>query len=233
MANLAIPQITDDRYAWALEEHYIILCDEMSGMARADLEKVKYVLTAQTITSRPLHTTTYDKIPNNCTFIGTSNKQLHEVIKDETGLGRFYPMQTLPVTDWEVINGIDYQNIWRSVDEKKTDGYLKDVIQEIRAIQDQHTLKGCVEQFVEHFSLLGPSMKTEVPGFELYGIFKSFCSENGLKEIESGVFGKKLKALGVSSRRETIKNKKYTVYFVSDGVELPNALIQTSIPTKK
>lgn len=233
VANLSIPQITDDRYAWALEEQYIVLCDEMSGMVRADLEKVKYVLTAQTITSRPLHTTNYDKIPNNCTFLGTSNKQLHEIIRDETGLGRFFPIQTIPIIDWEVINKINYTAIWQSVDENKSEGYLKDVMTELRSIQEQHTPKGAVEQFIEHYALLGDLNKQVVRSSELYKLFQSFCEENGMKEIDSSSFGKKLKANGVRSERISPQNeKKCTVYYISDDVVLPSFINQVATNKK-
>lgn len=220
VSYLSVPQITDDRYMWALEENYIAVCDEMSGMVKADIEKFKYIVTANVMTGRPLYSNSVDKIPNNSTFIGTSNKPLNEIIKDETGLGRFYPITTKSEINWELINQINYLEIWQSIDESKEKGYLQLIKDQIRSVQEDNRNRHSVELFCEQFELVDSSMNKPILKSDLYDIYKQFCISNGHYQIDSNNFAKKLKSLGIEGKR--INRKTDSIYLIN-----ANSLVQT------
>ena len=69
-----------------------------------------------------MRTNALEKAPQNLTFIGCSNSlSVAELIRDTTGTRRFAGLHTKHDMDWQVVNSIDWQAVWQSVDEKAED----------------------------------------------------------------------------------------------------------------
>jgi hypothetical protein len=98
--------------------------DELAGLAKAEIEKVKSVLTAPVLTYRPMRSNTFVDVPNNMMMIGTSNLSLGEIVRDHTGMRRFYEMPgNVDKAHWRAINALDYAALWAgAVDERADDG---------------------------------------------------------------------------------------------------------------
>jgi hypothetical protein len=117
--KLEILALTDDRTRPMLARKYVFILDEMAGAGRADMNELKSLVTAAHVSFRPMRTNTWSTIPNNASFIGTSNDPLREIVRDATGSRRFYELKAQQRIDWAEINGIDYNLIWRAVDERE------------------------------------------------------------------------------------------------------------------
>jgi hypothetical protein len=116
---VGVELLTDDRSAPALSDLAIGCWDELSGIGRADVARLKTIITASEVAYRPMRTNTRSSLPQRTTFIATSNLSLGELVRDSTGCRRFYEIAapTDRPCDWETINRIDYDLLWRSVSE--------------------------------------------------------------------------------------------------------------------
>lgn len=95
---------------------YILFLDEMGYASKSDIDDIKKAITAKTLTRRPLYTNTKVQVAQNATFIGCSNKELEQLIKDPTGIRRFIGLRFLNNPCWDTMNSIDWADLWRSVD---------------------------------------------------------------------------------------------------------------------
>jgi hypothetical protein len=153
MEEVAIPsdfkQITDDRNI-DLWRNYVVVMDEMSYATRADMENTKFVITAASLSRRPMRTNSLINIRQNATFIGCSNKILAQLIQDETGLRRFVELHFVEV-DWEILSRIDPYLLWRSVDETAEDPSLA-IMEQIREQQEENRMQSPVEVWLEELA---------------------------------------------------------------------------------
>lgn len=109
--------ITDERNAKSLSNSLVVFFDEMARIAKADEESLKRVISADVLNYRPMHTNLTAQAIQRNTFIGTSNKSMIDLVKDTTGNRRFYEIPAGNINR-EVVNRIDYQMLWRQVDEQ-------------------------------------------------------------------------------------------------------------------
>jgi predicted P-loop ATPase len=65
-------------------------------------------------------------VVNRATFIGTTNKDISRLIFDDTGMRRFYQIDCLAKIDWAVTEEVNYQRLWKSVDETQESPLLDD-----------------------------------------------------------------------------------------------------------
>lgn len=122
----SLTQVTDERASKGLAEKLIILCDEMSQAKKADIEALKRWISSSSIDYRPMNTNRSEKVHNYSTMLGAANKDVVDMIKDESGMRRFYQINCTNTTyspkwgrkilDWEAINNYDYEALWLSVD---------------------------------------------------------------------------------------------------------------------
>ena len=119
VAELAIPirasTLTDDRNVPALSRSLIGVWDEMEGATKANLEALKFTITANYITYRPMGTNDMVRIQRRMTLLASSNYGLESLIRDPTGNRRSHELKAAPRCDWDVINGLDYDAMWRCV----------------------------------------------------------------------------------------------------------------------
>lgn len=113
----SIDFVTDEKNYKALGDYFVCFFDEMSGMDKADESALKQIITADQLAYRVFYTQASSETPQNCTFIGSSNRSVIELIKDTTGARRFFELRAQDRFDYEVINSIDYSAIWTSIDE--------------------------------------------------------------------------------------------------------------------
>lgn len=109
-------QITDDRNI-SLWRSFVIFLDEMGWARKSDMDTVKNILTAVTMTRRVMTTNITQEVAQNATFIGTANAlALAELIRDTTGLRRFVGLMMKVKPDRDCINAVNWQEVWQSVD---------------------------------------------------------------------------------------------------------------------
>ena len=184
--------LTDDRNSKFFESNYIMFFDEMKGATKADIEEIKERITAENIKFRLLFSHNMLRINNNCTFIGTSNKPVSLLIRDETGMRRFYEVEVLKECNWDEINKIDYLAIWKDIDESLDKPAIAVCKKEIKEQQESNRDKNSVEQWIEEKNLTVGDKKSEVNN--VYADYCHFCRLNGLYSDSKRVFGIKLKS---------------------------------------
>lgn len=113
--------------------------------------------------------------PQNSTFIGCSNDPVRDRIKDPTSSRRFWQITCADKVDWEVINTIDYAELWSSVDEGAPSPILES-LEEIRRVQEAEIrAKDIVEQWMDELCEVVTFDESSVTTSELYNSFRDFC----------------------------------------------------------
>lgn len=153
------PEAMDNRNFQALADNLICVFDEMSGVeSRVEMEGFKRLISADDLSYRPLHTNTLCQVKQNCTFIGTSNKSISQIINDPTGIRRFYQINCLAPTDmsknWDIINNLDAKKIWKSIDESLDKGYGLEHREALATHQESLINLGEVPTFIKENNLL-------------------------------------------------------------------------------
>jgi hypothetical protein len=124
----------------------ILFIDEMGHFTKADVDKVKNVITTTELSIRSMRQNHSAVIRNAATLIGCSNKSLGQLIRDETGGRRFAELEWSNTPDWDASNGLDWQMLWQSVDESGPDPLIAagmaDVLREQQeANRNQHPVE--------------------------------------------------------------------------------------------
>lgn len=159
----------------AFSRNFIVFFDELNGSDEANVNAVKQIITAPVIEWRAMRSERVMSAPQNTTFIGCSNEQVRDRIKDSTSSRRFWQIECADRVDWEAINGIDYLNLWRSIDENAP-APLVDRLSEIRKVQEAEIrVKDIVEQWVEETCEVVSFDESSLTTSELYESFKEFC----------------------------------------------------------
>lgn len=149
-ASTDFGQVTDDRNI-DLWDNFVLLLDEMGYASKADIESVKHVITSPTLLRRIMRTNNAVSIKQNATFIGASNKELEQLIRDETGVRRFVGIRFKNKPDWSVMNKINFIQLWQSVDERGADPIVPHV-EIMRKLQESsRAMKPC-EEWVRNLS---------------------------------------------------------------------------------
>lgn len=173
-ASTDFSQVTDDRNI-DLWDNYVLVLDEMGYASKADIESVKHVITSPTLLRRIMRTNNTVTIRQNSTFIGASNKELKQLIKDETGVRRFIGLDFKTNPDWKRMNSVDMISLWQSVDERGPDPMISQM-DVIRAHQNQmRTLSTC-ETWIRE---LGPSFRKDEyeQASYWYSLYKEYTME--------------------------------------------------------
>lgn len=140
-------QITDPRNI-ELWDAFVIVLDEMGYASKADVDDVKSLITSEHLTRRPMRTNSTMTIRQRATFIGASNRELSELIRDDTGLRRFADIPTIQRCDWATIDQADMEMLWRSVDENGPNPIIP-FLEGLSKRQEEHRNKTNVEMFIE------------------------------------------------------------------------------------
>lgn len=175
MSELSAPtdfkQLTDDRNI-SLFKNLILVMDEMGHADKSDIESVKSIMTAPTLSRRPMRQNNNVNIRQDATLIGASNKEIEQLIRDETGIRRFFGIRFKVNPDWDSVKDIDWYMIWQSVDEDAADPTL-DVMDEIKEIQEASRCKTPCESWVKTLKEKDNGEKTGSNWFSQYKIWES------------------------------------------------------------
>jgi hypothetical protein len=122
-ASTDFRQITDDRNI-NLWNNFVLVLDEMGYASKADVESVKNVISAPLLLRRVMKTNSTINVRQQSTFIGASNREIDQLIRDETGNRRFIGLRFSKTPNWKVMNQLDFRDLWQSVDETASDPLL-------------------------------------------------------------------------------------------------------------
>lgn len=128
----------------------VLFFDELGGVTKAEVEKVKAVMTERVRNmDRKNREMTVRTIVS--TFIGCTNRDLRMVMRDETGNRRFLQIAMKPkgTIDLRDIEGIDMLKVWRSVDEDAAAPYSTGAMTSVVTAQEGQRHKDAVAQFVD------------------------------------------------------------------------------------
>ena len=177
--SMPLHMLTDPRNYQAMSFNLVYFADELQSIERTDINALKNQITADFNNFRPLYTNLNVKVPQNCSFIGCSNRNINEMIFDSSGMRRFYELEVPNKTDFEKINSINYEALWDGIDET-TDAPLITVLEDLKRAQLKLVNPTDVELFIEEFDLKTPGSR-EITLEQLYVIYSNWASQNGLK----------------------------------------------------
>lgn len=105
-----------DGKMYGLSTTPVMFFDELAGVTKAEVERIKDIMLADRRELRRLYENPATRTLIT-TFIGCSNRDVSVMIKDETGNRRFLQIETPHRLDLAVIRRFDALAMWRSVDE--------------------------------------------------------------------------------------------------------------------
>lgn len=179
-------QITDDRNI-DLWSHYVLFLDEMAKATKADIDTVKHVVTADTLTLRPMRTNNTVHVPQRGTLIGCANEtSLADLIRDPTGMRRFAGI-TMARLDADVVNKVNWMDVWRSVDHIAPDPMLP-YVTTLQAEQEASRNRTTFEEWLDHIAHSAFARTGEkFTAAQAYILFKEHEAHNnpGLKALTS------------------------------------------------
>lgn len=224
--ELQVPQVVDERSFTLFTNYLVGFFDEMAGADKVEISTFKRNVTSSSLTYRPMRTNAQMKIKNLCSFIGASNNQIYEIVKDTTGLRRFFPIKALNLLDHKAINAIDYTELWQGIDEFKERGYFELVKDTVAQKQDEMSMKDEVALFLEDHDIVPTSTTTQsVSGKQLYNEYIIYTKNAGIRfPVSAQTFYKKLRDSGIEAAKRPDSNKVLTWFFAIN----PNAAINTN-----
>lgn len=214
--NIKMSQLVDERYFFSLSENYCVFFDEMSGASRTDVDALKNQITTDFNDVRKLGTNSISKVAQSCSFIGATNRPLNEQILDSTGMRRFYEIRVIDKLDWDLLESIDFNKLWKGVDENKVDGYIVPFLGEIGLEQQKHVLEEELDVFIREFKIDFNQKETiDIKADDLYQIYTHWAQAAGFKPMNKVWFGKKFINKGAKKAVKNINGKTYNVYVIN------------------
>ena len=112
-----LQELTDGRNIDLFRDNYIASVDEMAKAGRACQSALKQVITAETLTVRPMRTNASVEVKQNLTLIGCCNEEsLGDLLADKTGLRRFGAIRMRDRSDWRAVDAFNFARLWRAID---------------------------------------------------------------------------------------------------------------------
>ena len=174
-------QMTDDRNI-DIWENYILVTDEMGWASKANIDSVKQLITAESLSRRYMRTNSATPVVQNATFIGASNRELDQLIRDETGARRFIGIR-MKSHDWHNLKDIQMHILWNSVNEEE-DSPIMGYMDEVKCYQERVRSETSVERWVNiAYSDFNDIRNKSVKADFLFAKYKSWSSESFQKKI--------------------------------------------------
>lgn len=172
---------TDKNYQ-LFHNNFALLCEEMSGANKTEIETLKHIITALFIQARIFHSQDRVQVPNNATLIGTSNKRIWETIKDPTTMRRFIDLPVESI-DFNSFHTIDTSALWQGVkydlNKQEKDTLFAEYKELVQPLQEESRHRDDLEDWIEQYSL---KHGTYFANYKyLYKKFESFLSYSGKK----------------------------------------------------
>jgi hypothetical protein len=179
--GLSFDKLGDDRYFKQLADHLLVFFDEMPKVEKASVESIKQIISESTLTGRVLYSNGHKSYPQNCTFLGTSNLSPAQLIHDPTGMRRFHYIKCADKVDRDVVNNINYCELWGEVNEYRDYAYTTEVMDKLTEVQEELRIKDSVEMFIsEGFIIDNGSNEVRFRAREAYEVYKDYCKEAGI-----------------------------------------------------
>lgn len=215
----SVSQLSDERYLKVLSQNYVLFADELTHADKTDVNALKNIITANVLTPRKLGTNSAFKVKQNCSFIGATNKPINELIFDATGMRRFYQINCLEKMDWEVINEIDYFELFKGINEARDEGYLTgEVLLEVRNVQNDLINKDDIESFIEDKNL-EPADSSDgkfIANRDLYESYLRWAACTGLHfKMNLREFLKRLRNRGFKPGSKKTENETSRGFWIS------------------
>lgn len=205
VSNTTLEQFTDQR-SWAtLSRTYIKVVDEMAKAERTDMATLKMALSAEGVLEyRPMRSNDLEQVIQNNTFIGTSNEEISGLIRDYTGVRRFFqiigcmkPVHELDPKDkerhWQMLKTADMLAIWRSVDEELSilpefrEHQLAIAEIQVEELQSRSSFDEFWDMPGYGFEWANKETGKKFTGREVYDAYAVFCEHHGLDDTYSAL----------------------------------------------
>lgn len=215
--SASLSEITDDRWKLFLRDGFVVFCDELQYAERTSVDALKNIVSADTFETRKLGGNIYVNVTQNCTFVGATNRSVSEMIRDNTGMRRFFEIESLYKMDWETMNNLDALKIWQGIDETREKTYISAYKSEIHARQELLILPDSEEEFLSQFQFMDgsrESMTEFISNGDLYAVYCQYVKRNGERQKASNIFHKRIKNCGlkdVADRQGHNGDKGYRV----------------------
>jgi hypothetical protein len=177
-----------DRRSVDIFRYPVVNVDDVEQIDPAQVPVLKSLLTAQHIRRRRLGTSTSVGIRQQATPIGTANKPIQALIKDDTGHRRFanLPFRNGSVAQggdpevWQIVSSSDYELLWRSVDAFAPSPILKHLDDLVRH-QGRSASKDPVLQWLQSLDLNSePVLRiTKRPGVQAQALHSLYLAQTG------------------------------------------------------
>ncbi len=226
VTSVNVETLTDGRRTPELETFFVGIWDEMEGADRGDVEALKNTISCTTRSYRPMGTNLTALAVRSMSFIGTSNKSISTMIRDTTGARRFFEIESLPLTDREALNGIDYSMLWTAVSEKDPCPILG-FLDELRAAQASLRYQDTVSMWLENEPwrrlVWEPrnSPSTTVPDYspgighpyeDMRARYACWCYANSEQVMGGQTFKQRLTQEGFIKHRPSVSGKRPWLY---------------------
>ena len=195
--KVSFGEITDNRNI-DMWRSYALFTDEMEKAQKSDVEAIKGVITADTLDRRVLGTSNMVQIKQCGTFIGAANSSVGANIKDSTGLRRFAPLPTLGRpgrserhVDWDIINSIDFEALWQSIQITDPDPMTAHEA-ELDRLQEEEREKDSVELWWDSLEpsshrLWRDGAECGIRAEELFALFREYEDDNVRSSVKTSL----------------------------------------------
>jgi hypothetical protein len=170
---------TDPRIKPSLEHNIVGVFDELSGAKDAAKDQLRTLITQREDDYRPLYGNVMLKMRNRCSFIGSSNPHLVDLLGDAHGMRRFFEL-ICDALNQDLINQIDFVALWRGVDETRSTAWTRDILTEVAAEQESLMPHDVFQEFCSEY-VLRPGEGVIVTTKEVYQYWRDFCDARGEK----------------------------------------------------
>ena len=198
-------ELIDAKNISTLQDNFIVICDEMSGMNKVEIDNLKNIVTAQSKTVRRLYERDVETVTLRACFIGSSNKKVADIIRDGTGNRRFLEIPCISTMNPRRIEKLNFLEMWQSIDNNLARGYWTDTLHEIKNASNeiaQIRHQTPVEAFVEEHNIQKGDVENKFMTF--FSVFNRFCIERNHKLIPWPELKTKLIGMGIKITNTTV-----------------------------
>lgn len=154
--------------------NFVVFFDELDGAESTDINRIKQIITAETMEYRVMRTEGYFYGRQNASFIGCSNSHVRDRISDPTSARRFWQITTKDKIDWNTINTLNYLRLWQSVDENAQAPIIP-YLEKVTAIQEEEIRTTTViEEWLRMAYILDETSSSNLRTSDLFEQFKQW-----------------------------------------------------------
>lgn len=199
-------ELTDNRNM-EIWRYPVLFLDEMGKASKADAAMIKRAITSNVFHRRVMKSNNSTPVLHDATLIGCANESIDYLIKDETGMRRFFELHYTHTPDWSLLNSVNWSAIWASVDEQAEDP-SKPFYEFIRSRQAEYVAPHLIEVWMASEDFWKPDFSDRYPSPEInkgelhpaaiwHTKFNSFVDRHGISfsKLDIHWFGRRLNDL--------------------------------------